>query len=83
MKLSEEAEPKLEVVAKEARLDVREPRLLLDEQERVLSDRLGGRWIIITTFSFSFVFSTFPQINRRRHLKGTFLLACVVLRSNP
>lgn len=49
MKLSEEAEPKLEVVAKEPRLDVREPRLLLDEQERVLSDRLGGRGEVIGT----------------------------------
>lgn len=47
MKLSEEVEPRLEVVAREPRLDVREPRLLPDEQDRVLADRLqergGGR----------------------------------------
>lgn len=40
MKLSEEVEPRLEVVAKEPRLEVREPRLLPDEQDRVLADRL-------------------------------------------
>lgn len=40
MKLSEEVDPRLEVVANEPRLDVREPRLLPDEQDRVLADRL-------------------------------------------
>lgn len=40
MKLSEEVEPRLEVVASEPRLDAREPRLLPDEHERVLADRL-------------------------------------------
>lgn len=40
MKLREEVEPRLEVVASEPRLEVREPRLLPDEQERVLADRL-------------------------------------------
>ena len=42
MKLRDEVEPRLEVVASEPRLDVREPRLLPDEQERVLADRLEG-----------------------------------------
>lgn len=42
MKLSEEVEPRLEVVASEPRLDVREPRLLPEEQDRVLADRLEG-----------------------------------------
>lgn len=42
MKLSEEVEPKLEVVASEPRLDVREPRLLPEEQDRVLAERLEG-----------------------------------------
>lgn len=42
MKLSEEVDPRLEVVAKDPRLDVREPRLLPDEQDRVLADRLQG-----------------------------------------
>lgn len=40
MKLSEEVEPRLEVVASEPRLDVREPRLLPEEQDRVLAERL-------------------------------------------
>lgn len=43
MKLREEVEPRLEVVASEPRLDVREPRLLPDEQDRVLADRLEER----------------------------------------
>lgn len=43
MKLREEVEPRLEVVASEPRLDVREPRLLPDEQDRVLADRLDER----------------------------------------
>lgn len=43
MKLREEVEPRLEVVANEPRLDVREPRLLPDEQDRVLADRLEER----------------------------------------
>lgn len=42
MKLSEEVEPRLEVVASEPRLDVREPRLLPEEQDRVLAERLEG-----------------------------------------
>lgn len=40
VKLREEVEPRLEVVAREPRLDVRDPRLLPDEQERLLADRL-------------------------------------------
>lgn len=44
MKLSEEVDPRLEVVANEPRLDVREPRLLPDEQDRVLADRLQETW---------------------------------------
>lgn len=40
MKLREEVEPRLEVVASEPRLDVRDPRLLPDEQDRVLADKL-------------------------------------------
>lgn len=40
MKLSEEVEPRLDVVAREPRLDVREPRLLPEEQDRVLAERL-------------------------------------------
>lgn len=40
MKLSEEVEPRLEVVANEPRLDVRDPRLLPEEQDRVLAERL-------------------------------------------
>lgn len=40
MKLREEVEPKLELVASEPRLDVSEPRLLPDEHESVLADRL-------------------------------------------
>lgn len=43
VKLREEVEPRLEVVAREPRLDVREPRLLPDEQDRVLADRLQER----------------------------------------
>lgn len=43
MKLREEVEPRLEVVASEPRLDVREPRLLPDEQDSVLADRLEDR----------------------------------------
>ncbi len=43
MKLREEVEPRLEVVASEPRLDVSEPRLLPDEQDRVLADRLEKR----------------------------------------
>lgn len=35
-------EPRLEVVASEPRLDVREPRLLPEEQDRVLAERLEG-----------------------------------------
>lgn len=42
VKLREEVEPRLEVVASEPRLEVREPRLLPEEQDRVLADRLGG-----------------------------------------
>lgn len=40
MKLREEVEPMLEVVAREPRLDAREPRLLPEEQESVLAERL-------------------------------------------
>ncbi|TNN64643.1 hypothetical protein EYF80_025152 [Liparis tanakae] len=36
VKLSDEVEPRLDVVAREPRLDVREPRLLPDEQDRPL-----------------------------------------------
>lgn len=43
MKLSDDNEPRLEA-ASEPRLDAREPRLLPEEQDNVLADKLkGGR----------------------------------------
>ena len=47
VKLREEVEPRLEVVAREPRLEVREPRLLPEEQDRVLADRLGAERVRI------------------------------------
>lgn len=45
MKLREEVEPRDDVVAKEPRLEVREPRLLPEEHDNVLAERLQGeRW---------------------------------------
>lgn len=40
VKLREEVEPREDVVAKEPRLEVNEPRLLPDEHDSVLADRL-------------------------------------------
>lgn len=40
MKLREEVEPRLEV-ARDPRLEVREPRLLPEEHDSVLADRLN------------------------------------------
>lgn len=42
MKLRDDSEPRLEA-ASEPRLDVRDPRLLPDEQDSVLADRLRNK----------------------------------------